>query len=265
MGGTGHRGEEGLGGTGHGTDGSGFGGTGLFGEGGMGGTGRRAEGSGMGGTGVVGIITGFGSIRVNGLDLRYSSSTTVTQDGEPVTTGVPALGQVVAVEAEGTGITPRARRIALQSAVVGPVTWMSPRHDALTVLGQNIRLPRDGFRPGLSLKVGGFARVSGLREPGGAVLATRIAKLPAGGNVSVAGTVDAVSGNTMQLAGLAIETGKPSPPGISLRATGRMEQGVLRARRILVEPELAFTGQVDRLVLHGIAQGVGTGREISLG
>jgi hypothetical protein len=235
----------------------------------MGGTGRRVEGPGMGGTGVVGIITGFGSIRVNGLDLRYNSSTTVTQDGEPVTTGVPALGQVVAVEAEGTGTTLRARRIALQSAVVGPVTWMSPRHDALTVLGQNIRLPRDGFRPGmapgLSLKVGDFARVSGLREPGGAVLATRIAKLPAGGSVSVAGTVDAVSGNTMHLAGLAIETGNPSPPGTSLRAIGRMEQGVLRARRILVEPELAFTGQVDRLVLQGIAQGVGTGREISLG
>lgn len=83
IGGTGIRSDRsigGIGGTGIAPN-RGIGGTGIKPEsGGIGGTGIQANG--IGGTGIVGVITGFGSICVNNLEVNYFSNTPVDLDGK---------------------------------------------------------------------------------------------------------------------------------------------------------------------------------------
>src|SRR2546422_4023925 len=51
---------------------------------GIGGTGIGKDGSGgIGGTGIVGVITGFASICVNGVEVHYDASPPVSADGRP--------------------------------------------------------------------------------------------------------------------------------------------------------------------------------------
>ena len=81
----------GIGGTGTAMAQSGIGGTGLLDggtggtgnpEGGIGGTGNVANDGGIGGTGIIGIITGFASICVNGVEIHYDINTPVSVDGQ---------------------------------------------------------------------------------------------------------------------------------------------------------------------------------------
>ena len=72
----------GIGGTGISSAQAGIGGTGVTNKG-IGGTGLEAN-SGIGGTGIVGVITGFGSICVNGLELFYFTDTPVDLDGKKI-------------------------------------------------------------------------------------------------------------------------------------------------------------------------------------
>ena len=65
---------------------------------GIGGTG--IDNGGIGGTGIVGVITGFASICVNGVEVHYDESMPVNDNGQTVKTGVLALGQVVVVKAK---------------------------------------------------------------------------------------------------------------------------------------------------------------------
>src|SRR6185369_3233583 len=86
----------GLGGTGVAS--GGIGGTGIR-TGGIGGTG--ISNGGIGGTGIVGVITGFASICVNGVEVHYGADTPVLADGRQAQAGDLAVGQVVAVSASG--------------------------------------------------------------------------------------------------------------------------------------------------------------------
>ncbi len=67
----------GIGGTGSAFKNGGIGGTGsAIEKGGIGGSGDKVK-DGIGGTGILGVITGFGSICVNRLEVHYSKETPV--------------------------------------------------------------------------------------------------------------------------------------------------------------------------------------------
>src|SRR3984957_18086835 len=71
---------------------------------GIGGTGAPAPGPlisdrGIGGTGIVGVITGFGSVFVDGLEVAYAPGTPMTVDGEAGTPDALHVGQVAAIVA----------------------------------------------------------------------------------------------------------------------------------------------------------------------
>src|SRR6185369_276269 len=121
----------GIGGTG--ISGGGLGGTGISGTG-IGGTGI-SEG-GIGGTGIVGVITGFASICVNGVEVHYDADTPVIADGRQGQAGELAVGQVVAVSANGKGAEVAARRIAMIHVLIGPVGMVDADAGRLEVLGQ---------------------------------------------------------------------------------------------------------------------------------
>ena len=100
LGGTGvqaYKAPGGIGGTGAvAAAGVGLGGTGIEkdGQSGMGGTGISAAApSGMGGTGIVGVITGFASICVNGVEVHFDDAIPVSDNGQAVTAQRLAVGQ----------------------------------------------------------------------------------------------------------------------------------------------------------------------------
>src|SRR6185369_1727263 len=111
----------------------GLGGTGIS-NGGVGGTGISSGG--IGGTGIVGVITGFASICVNGVEVHYGADTPVVADGRQGRAGDLAVGQVVAVSASGQGAQVAARRIALIHVLVGPVRAVDAATGRLEILGQ---------------------------------------------------------------------------------------------------------------------------------
>jgi hypothetical protein len=156
----------------------GMGGTGIRSDGGIGGTGIRAEAD----VGIIGVITGFGSICVNGIEVAYDSSTPVSTDGNAASPSALALGQLVAVRAVGNGLQARARDIQILDAVVGRASAVDPATGELQVAGQRVQLASSTIvAPGLvgGDLVGQNLRVSGLWRADGALAATRIERAPA--------------------------------------------------------------------------------------
>ena len=118
----------------------GVGGTGIAGgSGGIGGTGALAKG-GIGGTGIIGIVTGFGSICVNGIEVQYNRKTPVEVNGDRASVHELALGEIVSVEAEGVGGEVRARAISIWDRVFGRLDSVDAARGELALLKQTVRV-----------------------------------------------------------------------------------------------------------------------------
>src|SRR5581483_4692426 len=147
-----------------------------------------------------GVITGFGSICVNGIEVHYDATTPVTVNGQPGGSDALALGQTVAVRAVGAGAEARARAISVLDSAVGPVTAVDRAAGSLQVVGQSVRLgTATVFGPGMSpeavhgASVGETLRVSGLRRADGTIVATRVDRATPGSAV-VYGSLDLDAG-----------------------------------------------------------------------
>ncbi|MDJ0388527.1 DUF5666 domain-containing protein [Roseomonas sp. E05] len=225
---------------------------------GIGGTGVRSiEGGdrGIGGTGIVGVITGFASICVNGLEVQYDPSLPVAveeQEGRP---DQLRAGQVVVIEASGGSGDLYARHLAVRYEVVGPVEAQEEGGHLLTVAGQRVRVLAD-TRGMLSPRVGEWTAVSGFRQPDGSIAATRIDR-HAPGEVLVRGPMARQNG-ARRISGLAVQ----APTALLLSvygpvvARGRYENGALRVTRLdrdllAADPAASFGPEVERLVIAG--------------
>jgi hypothetical protein len=161
-------------------DPGGIGGTGVD-PGGIGGTGQRAQTE----LGVLGIITGFASICVNGIEVHFDPTTPVSLNGEPASAAALGVGQLVAVRAVGSGNQARAREIDIVDAAVGPLTGIETPGELLQVQGRRIRVGTSTVLGGglsreqlAAAQIGEGMRVSGLREPDGTIVATRVEPAP---------------------------------------------------------------------------------------
>jgi uncharacterized protein DUF5666 len=159
------------------TDPGGIGGTGITGDGGIGGTGQRASVE----VGVVGVITGFASICVNGIEVHYDAATPVSMNGEPASADALAVGKVVAVRAVGSGAQARARSIDIVDSAVGSVTSVESAGTLVQVQGQRVRIDPSTVLGGnltreqlAAAQIGEAMRVSGLRAADGTIVATRV-------------------------------------------------------------------------------------------
>lgn len=242
-------GGSGMGGTGlKPAEGSGIGGTGRRDGSGAGGTGQEAraggDGSGTGGTGVVGEITGFGSICVNGLEIHYDASTPVSVDGQAGRAAQLAVGQVVAVHAEGVGSELRARQIRVRHALVGRVESVKS-NGQLRVLGQWVSPPQMS-----RVKSGDRIKVSGFRADARLVVASRIDPAQAGEPDQLSGEVESVQKGVAVVSGVRVRlpAGVESPrTGDDVRVSGRAEAGGMRAERVGPDGERGFLERVERL------------------
>lgn len=183
-------GDRGMGGTGiSGADNRGMGGTGILAQNGD----RGMGGTGIGNTGIIGVVTGFGSICVNGYEIELADTTKVTVEKLPAMQGDIRLGSVVEVEAyrDDTAGKLTAAAVNVRMAVAGPVESVAPDGLTAVIAGQTVRSSALARRESFArLRPGEWVAVSGLRRGDDVVVATSLAELERPGrDVLVAGPV----------------------------------------------------------------------------
>ena len=127
---------------------------------GIGGTGLWANtDNGIGGTGITGIITGYGSIFVNGIEIEYNNKTPFTINGESKIHQQLEIGDVVEILTTDANQHTHARIINLRHEVIGKVESVNPKTSSFNVLGQTIIQNIDAELPDIGTRV----TVSGIR------------------------------------------------------------------------------------------------------
>ncbi len=247
----------GVGGTGHMPgEGGGIGGTGAALAHGIGGTGARLVPPGAR-IGVVGVITGFGSICVNGLRLQYDSAARISENGREAAAPALAVGQFVSVEAERVGEALIARDIGIVQLLEGPLS--AREGGRFEVMGQPVLLLPDarvdeGGRP---LQRGDMVKVSGMRAPGGRVHASRIERAAKLDLASVIGDVSH-DNDVLGIDGLPVQgrlDEAAASPTRQLLARGHWDGQALRILETRIDPSLRFAGRVGNVVLEALVSG----------
>lgn len=232
---------------------------------GLGGTGQVAEG-GLGGTGIVGVVTGFGSICVNGLKVEYDPDTPVRQDGRLVPQSALAVGQVVALQARDEGGRLQAQHIAVLDAAVGPLQTLDRSTGRFVVMGQTATalVPSELQ----DLQPGRWVRVSGQRLASGEIRATRVQTVEPG-LAWVAGVLGRHGQGAWHVGGtpLAVAAGlmpNGAEPGQEVGVSGTWSEGVLQVQRLRLWPTRSVLDGADSVVIQGYVHRY-DGQDITLG
>jgi hypothetical protein len=250
-------------------------GNGTDATGGMGGTGIVAEltpgfnaagTGGMGGTGIVGIITGFASVCVNGIEVHYDNRTPVAVNGQAAATRDLAVGQMVLVHAGMANGQMRATGIGAIDAVRGTVTSVNVLTREMLVMGQTVRIANAAGADIASINPGASVRVSGLRTEGGIIVASRVDAAPAGGAASLLGIVSSVDGNSAIVHGTRVNL----PPrtqmtvGTEVFVSGQWNGSTLQASRVEAQPVANAIARTERAIVEGYVTRH-NGNQISVG
>lgn len=254
----------------------GMGGTGIISQGGMGGTGLIPTG-GMGGTGllpvvssegsvaVLGVITGFASICVNGIEVHYDQHTPVTVNGQSGRLADLAVGHTVMLMAEPLRMNHapsnemRATAVAAFDAVAGRIDHVDPTAQHLEIMGQRVNITETTISDPALLQAGRTVRVSGHRLASGEVIATRLDTADVVG-AELLGRVTHISKEGFSLNGtevrLTTASEKASLPklqiGDELHVTGEWNQHILKAQRVIHRPIAAVLDRAQRAVIEGV-------------
>jgi len=246
---------------------------------GIGGTGQVAGmPPGIGGTGIIGTVTGFGSIFVNGFEVDYAPNQSITFKDRTVRPDTLRIGQVVEIEAEGSGQRLRARRLSVRHEVAGPIERIDTSRRIAVVFGQRVEIPEgiiSASRGSQAMKIGDLAvgdhiDVSGLRRANGVIAASRIDKTASGETAVLRGQVTTSGQTSFSVNGVRIDAPRGGrPAGVSsgkdVLIIGTVIRGQLRARRIKQLTRKPFSGRVRRLSVEGyvrraISGGAAVGR-----
>jgi hypothetical protein len=156
---------------------------------------------GINGGGIArGAITGFGSIFVNGVEFSTSGATIRVEDATAAESQLK-LGQIVTVQGtiSDDGRTGTARTVAFNDDVEGPVQSINLAASSFVVLGQTVRVTATtvfdgGIAPAAlsGVTVGTIVEVSGLPDSNGVIVATRVERKAAAGELEVSGRVAAL-------------------------------------------------------------------------
>lgn len=258
IGGTGNSSNAGIGGTGHATNAAGIGGTG------------HSDG-GIGGTGIVGIITGFGSVWVNGLEVQYDSKTQVKDNNASASADNLAIGQVVVIEAKGDDHQLQANKITVVEAVSGAISAVDAQNGKLTVLGQSVvvttKTAQSDRQKGIAYKEGDYVKVSGLRMANGEIIASRIVRSEPVDESGVVGPITKVEGKTAEIYGLKIDvpTDVTLSMGQEVTVTGKLVDGVLSVKEFSLSPSAQLYGQTEHVNLQGYVAAVSPEGKVKIG
>ncbi len=148
-----------------------------------------SHGGGIGGTGlVVGVVTGFGSVIVDGIELDTSLAT-ITVNGEVADPSELRLGMVVTVKGQidEDNLSGVAESVVFDSLLEGPVEGVFASSGAADVLGDTVLIDDATVLDGIAFdptSIGTVVVVSGFEDADGIIRATRLAARPDGGNQS---------------------------------------------------------------------------------
>jgi len=225
---------------------------------------------GVGGTGIVGTITGFGSICVNGVEVHFSQSTTITVDGQSGHIDQLKLGQTVAVNVEIRGSRITAKSISLRQAVSGTIEGIDMARRQIDILGQKVKFGRRTIvgskRPGApsrinQLRVDDIIAVSGLRARNGAIIASRIdTGLNTGRKVTLTGRVSHSSRAQFSVENVAV---KPANlrigrirTGDEVTVSGTWTGTKIIADRAISKPTLSLAQKGGHLLIEGYVRDI---------
>jgi hypothetical protein len=244
IGGTGIQ-QDGIGGTGNQQEG--IGGTGVQASSGVGGTGAQVN-SGVGGTGIVGIITGFASICVNGLELHYNAHTSVDVDGVSSTIEALNIGQLVAVESAGESNLLMAKHVSVSHLMVGKIEKIDAAQNSIQIMGQPVYISQNTIN-GTNLKPNQTVKVSGLLATNNTIHALRIDLATADTPSQVAGLID----ENNAVGGIRIMGANTAANGEIVRVSGRWDGSELHASEIKESALQRVLNKSENLVIQGIA------------
>jgi hypothetical protein len=148
-------------------------------------------------TASYGVVTGFGSVIVNGVHFDTSHAV-IDVDGRIGAQSDLAVGDVVLVKGSlAAGATSgTADTVTFDDNVEGPIAVIDAAAGTLIVLGQTVRVDADtSFDDSISppslagLAVGDVVEVTGLVASDGSIGATRLDRKPVGGEIELTGIV----------------------------------------------------------------------------
>lgn len=250
----------GIGGTGVTAAQEGIGGTGVTNKG-IGGTGLEAN-SGIGGTGIVGIITGFGSICVNGLEILYFTDTPVDLDGNKISSEALSIGQVVAVRAHGKEQSLVAHEIHAFNQITGPITAIDASAKKIKVMGQSVNANNAQIN---SMQVGQWVSVSGLRNDDGSIEASRIDQIAERKIARIVGNLS-MQGNKVYVGSTKIDgmSKMSSNSNADARLTGVWDGNTFNVKDVKPGPISNLLQKVETFHLQGIAANKASNGQIRL-
>jgi hypothetical protein len=202
--------------------------------------------------GVAGIINGFGSVCLNGLEIGLLPGTTVTADGLPAAARDLRIGQQAVLAATWSGGRPMTDRLRIRHAVIGPIEE-TDETGRLIVAGQTVRLSSAAWVE-VALRPGQFVSVSGLRTPSGDILASRIDRA-AGPTVLVHGRLEGTLARP-RIGALPVSlSGHRVTIGSDVVLRGIEDRGVLRVTEVqpdllVDDPAALFGGTVRHFLIQ---------------
>jgi hypothetical protein len=218
-------------------------------------------GRGVGGTGtigVAGVITGFGSVCLNGLEVAVPPRLSVTVDGRPAAYNTLRAGERAILVAVWNAGTPETNAIAIRHEVVGAVDQVLTQN-RIIVAGQPVTLAML-VPPVTAPMVGAWVSVSGIRSSDGIIAASRIDPATPGRTL-VHGRVSA----GMRIGGLSLSVEGVAPrPGENVTVSGDREGGTLIADSLTPDvlaqdPAVYFGPGVHRLSIETVVSAEGRG------
>lgn len=126
-----------------------------------------------------GMVTGFGSVIVNGVHFDVKNAA-IEVDGESLVESDLKIGQIVRItgKVNGDGLQGTATKLLGESQLVGPITSIDLTTGTLVALGQTILITADTFFDddiaAADLTVGDVIKVSSYTDAEGNLVATRI-------------------------------------------------------------------------------------------
>src|SRR5215469_8022376 len=150
---------------------------------------------------ATGVITGFGSIFVNGIHFQTSGAT-IRKNGQVVDQSQLAVGEVARIkgQASESDETGNADEVDVDESVVGPISGIDTTNGLVTVLAQTVKInggtsfSKDILPADITgLKAGDIIRVDGMYDSTGTIVATRIERGSASAPFQVVGTVSGLN------------------------------------------------------------------------
>jgi Domain of unknown function (DUF5666) len=227
-------------------------------EGGIGGTGISFDGD----TGIIGTVTGFASICVGGVEVRYAGDTLVEIDGRRMAASDLAVGQVVEVIAYGAGSEVRAQHISVNHLVSGPVTSVDAPRNAIEVVGQTVQLSpatraggtdQEYSAVAAAFPLNSYVQVSGLRRSDGVVVASRVTSTETRDVVQLTGAVSTLDSGSLAIAGTPVQIADRIRPSVGeeVHIVGRWNGSAIIADAVEALPRIPFDGRVRRIDIEG--------------